>query len=124
MKLATSLLCKIAFFQRDSSTGALSGASTANALDGTAVVSGVIAGFAATTSKLFVAIAGASSSGGLVVLDVDCVLQTPAPTPAPTAAPSPAPTEGVVIWVKVCPKFNGLPTLSETSSDAWPVAFC
>jgi len=85
---------KIAIFQRDSSTGALSGASTTNALDGAAVVTGVIAGFAATTGRLFVAIAGASSAGGLVVLDVDCVLLTPAPTPAPTEVPSPAPTEG------------------------------
>jgi len=93
---------KIALFQRDPSTGALSGASTINSLGGTAAVGGDIAGFASTTNRLFVSISGSGSSG-IIVFDVDCILPTPAPTPAPTEAPSPAPTEGTVIWVKGCP---------------------
>jgi len=94
-----------------------------SALGGTATVSGILAGFASTTSRLFVAIAGASSAGGLVVLDVDCVSPTPAPTPAPTEAPSPAPTEGTVIWVNGCPNLHRFAENSEQMWDAYSVVF-
>jgi len=90
------------------------GVSTVNVLGENVAVSGYIAGFASTPSRLYVSMDGAGSTGGIVVFDVECTWLAKAsqsgdakamsttttmtvPTPEPTEAPSPAPTEGTAL---------------------------
>ncbi|CAM9207243.1 unnamed protein product, partial [Ectocarpus fasciculatus] len=84
---------EIAVFQRDYLTGVLSSATTVNILDETELVGGVIAGFTASTTKLFVAMASAGATGGIVVFDVTCIFP---PSPAPTTLPD------------VCAEYDGI----------------
>ncbi|CAM9110589.1 unnamed protein product, partial [Ectocarpus fasciculatus] len=77
---------EVVVFQRDSSTGELSGGIAVQLNSETSTVFGVIAGFVVsnTTERLFVSMAASEDTGGLVVVDVMC-----GPTPAPTLAPTP-----------------------------------
>ncbi|CAM9572666.1 unnamed protein product [Scytosiphon promiscuus] len=84
---------EVVLYHRDDSTGSLSDGKTLSVTEETFAVSGVVAGFSLSsiTNTLFVAMAGANSTGGVVVLDVDCSVHTPAPTLARTPSPSATP---------------------------------
>ncbi|CAM9387892.1 unnamed protein product, partial [Ectocarpus sp. 12 AP-2014] len=81
---------EVVLYHRDASTGALFDGTTLSLGEENVAVGGILAGLSLSriTNKLFVSMAGTDSTGGIVVLDVECS------TPTPTAAPALTPTEG------------------------------
>ncbi|CAM9106419.1 unnamed protein product [Ectocarpus fasciculatus] len=81
---------EVVLYHRDASTGVLFDGATLSLGEENIAVSGILAGLSLSsiTNKLFVSMAGADSTGGIVVLDVECS------TPTPTASPVLTPTEG------------------------------
>ncbi|CAM9330912.1 unnamed protein product, partial [Ectocarpus sp. 8 AP-2014] len=79
---------EVVLYHRDALTGVLYDGSTLSLDEENIAVSGIIAGLSLSsiTNKLFVSMAGTDSTGGIVVLDVECSTPTPSPTPATALA--------------------------------------